>query len=383
MEDEEEQQDGAALEEEQEQEQEQEQEEGPPPSPATASPAASPTFGVASDRFVINGTLPLALASGSIHYSRVHPAQWSDRLARARALGVNAVTTYVPWNFHEATPGAYDFTSESRDLARFIRLAGAHGLFVVLRGGPYMCGEWEFGGLPAWLLRNGTIKLRTYAQPYLSYVDRYWARLLPVVAPLLFHNGGPLVMFQVENEYGSYGDVSSHPADKRYIEHLVATARATLGDAALLFTTDGGDAGYMRRGSLPGGSVLTVGDGCGNPAATWAAQKAFNPAGGSPFLCAELYPGWLTHWGEAMANTSSASAASHLDAVLSAAKGWGSASLYMAHGGTSFGWSAGANGAGGTSYQADITSCVSAPLAPTAHPTQTPPWCVPHRGACT
>jgi beta-galactosidase len=315
-----------------------------------------PSFGVANDRFVINGTQPVSLRAGSIHYSRVHPELWDDRLSRLRALGLNAVTTYVPWNFHEAEPGAFDFSSPARDLPRFLRLAQRHRLHVLLRAGPYMCGEWDFGGLPSWLLSNGTLKLRTHAEPYLSHVDRYWRRLLAVARPLLFEHGGPVAMVQVENEYGSYGDVSLHSSDEAYMRHLVSLARESLGPNVLLFTTDGGSADYMRRGSLPGDAVLTVGDGCSDPASTWAAQKGFNPPGASPFLCAELYPGWLTHWGEPMANTSAASAASSLDAVLSAAGGSGSASLYMAHGGTSFGWWAGANGAGGASYQPDITS---------------------------
>ena len=144
---------------------------------------------------------------------------------------------YVPWNWHEPTPGTYDFTSEWRDLAGFIRRAGDLGLFVILRGGPYMCGEWEFGGFPAWLLANGTLSLRTFAQPYMSLVERYWAALLPVVRPLMFHNGGNVLMFQVENKFGSYGDVSKNPSDQQYIERLVAVARAALGEEAVLFTT--------------------------------------------------------------------------------------------------------------------------------------------------
>lgn len=296
---------------------------------------AEHTFDIRSDKFYVDGT-PTIIVSGSIHYSRVHPKLWPDRLARARAMGLNSITTYVPWNFHEPIRGEYDFMSPWRDLAGFIKLAGQHGLFVILRGGPYMCGEWEFGGLPAWLLANGTLPLRTFAQPYISHVDAYWSRLMPVVAPLLFHRGGPVIMFQVENEYGSYGDTSSSASDRRYMEHLIATARAGLGAEALLFTTDGGDAIAMLRGSIAGPSVLTVGDGCGDPAATWAAQKKFNPSGGSPFLCAELYPGWLTHWGEPAANISSAKVVAQLEEVLSTADGWGSASLYMVHGGTRY-----------------------------------------------
>lgn len=322
----------------------------------TAAVGIVPSFGIHNNKFIINGTQPTKLASGSIHYSRVHPGLWDDRLGRMRAMGLNSITTYVPWNFHEAEEGHYDFSSPWRDLARFVRLAGQHGLFVIMRGGPYMCGEWEFGGLPAWLLQNGTIHLRTDAQPYMSRVDRYYTALLTVVKPLLYENGGPVIMFQVENEYGSYGNVADEPSDRRYMVHLIKRARGMLGPRVVLFTTDGASSAYMSRGSINGSSVTTMGDGCSDPAASWEVEKNFNPAGGSPFLCAELYPGWLTHWGEKMANTSSALAATHLDAVLAVNGGWGSASLYMAHGGTSFGWWAGANGNGGSDYHEDITS---------------------------
>ena len=326
------------------------------PSLLAAAALSSPSFSVANDRFVINGTMPISLRAGSIHYSRVHPELWEDRLMRLSALGLNAITTYVPWNFHESRPGTFDFTSASHDLVHFLRLAQKHNLYVLLRAGPYICGEWEFGGLPAWLLSNGTLALRTYAQPYISHVDSYWKRMFGLVQPLLFARSGPVIMVQVENEFGSYGDVSTSTADLAYMEHLVGTARAALGPTTLLYTTDGGDAAYMRRGSLPGGGILTIGDGCSNPAATWAAQRELNPPGRSPFLCGELYPGWLTHWGEEMANRSSSGAASALDGTLSIGNGTGSANLYMAHGGTSFGWWSGANGNGGASYQPDITS---------------------------
>ena len=215
-----------------------------------------------------------------------------------------------------------------------------------------MCGEWEFGGLPAWILENGTIALRTYAFPYISHVESWWKELLPKLQPLLYSRGGPVVMVQVENEFGSYGDVSTRPADKQYLEHLIAIARAYLNDT-ILFTTDGGDTGYMSRGSLKGGDVYTVGDGCGNPQTCWDAQKAFNPPGMSPNMCSEFYTGWLTHWGEAMANTSAAGVASSLEAILSTN---GSVSLYMAHGGTNFGGWSGANGDGGSSFQPHVTS---------------------------
>jgi len=154
---------------------------------------------------------------------------------------------------------------------------------------------------------------------------------------------------------GSYGDVSRHPRDLQYIRHLVQFARSALGPTAVLMTTDGGNTGYMRKGTLNDSSVLSLGDGCTPPGPAWAAEGAFNPLGLAPKMCSEFYTGWLTHWGDPhAANTSTALVASNLDAVLSTANG--SVSLYMGHGGTSFGWWSGVNGAGGTSFQPDVTS---------------------------
>ena len=217
------------------------------------------------------------------------------------------------------------------------------------------CTRWrrEFGGLPAWLFANGSIPIRTYAEPYISYVDSYWkAQLLPLLKKHLYSAGGNVVMVQCENEYGSYGDVSKHPTDKQYMLHLISTAREVLGEDVILFTTDGGDEGFMTRGSINGSMVYTVGDGCGSPQTCVDAQKAFNPPGKSPFMCSECYTGWLTHWGEAGANTSSS--APHVDSILG--KFGGSVSLYMGHGGTNWGFWSGANGGGGTSFQPHITS---------------------------
>ena len=331
---------------------------------ASASPHSRRAFYADNDRFVAsdgaNPPSPVVLRSGSIHYSRIVPELWEDRLDRLAALGLNTITTYVPWNWHQSVRGAaYDFTSPSRDIAAFIRLAQKKDFFVILRAGPYMCGEWEFGGLPAYLFENGSVPIRTYASPYVDFVTDYWTALLTMVKKenLLFQDGGAVVMVQVENEYGSYGDTSSNPSDKKYVEHLVDIARGALGNDIMLFTTDGGNAGSMSRGSLNGSAVVTIGDGCGSPDATWGAQKLFNPPGQSPFLCGEFYPGWLTHWNDSHpANTSTANVIAGLKSQLAGANGTGSVNLYMAHGGTSFGYTAGANGNGGKSYQSDIPS---------------------------
>ena len=211
---------------------------------------------------------------------------------RLRAMGINAIQTYVPWNWHVAERDKADFASNDRNISHFIHLAQKHDLMAVVRAGPCMCSEWEFGGLPAWLYENGTVSIRTDAEPHMSAATQYWEeQFLPQIAPLLYSRGGPVVMVQVENEYGSYGDVSTHPSDKSYIQKLVASARKMLGSDIILMTTDGGSVGYMTRGSLKGSAVYTVGDGCGNPATCVAAQKEFNAPGMSPFMCSECYTG--------------------------------------------------------------------------------------------
>ena len=279
------------------------------------SAAATRSFIIANDRFVQDGT-PMQIAAGEIHYSRVPVEYWEDRLLRVRAMGLNSIQTYVPWNWHVATRGAPDF-SGNRNISHFISLAQRVGLLVVVRAGPYMCGEWEFGGFPAWLFENGSVPIRTDASPYIDLALEYWeTQLMPQIAPHLYANGGPIIMVQVENEYGSYGDVSKHAADRRYMVKLIASARAALGPSVILMTTDGGSTGYMSRGSIRGPSVYTVGDGCSNAAACDAAQKQFNDPGLSPMFCSECYTGWLTHWGETGANTSSS--ASHVASILAA-----------------------------------------------------------------
>lgn len=311
------------------------------------------TFTIENDRFVRDGQEYL-LFSGCVHYSRVHPAYWADRLTRVRAMGLNAIETYVPWNFHNPAPDVYNFTAGA-DLAAFLQTAKDHGLLVLLRAGPYMCGEWEFGGLPAFLLnKSPPVTIRTYEAGYIAEVEKWWRVLLAVIKPFLYENGGPIVMMQIENEYGSYGNVAVNPLDRQYMEFLLSLARSLLGDSIILYTTDGGDTGYMSRGTLPG-KVFTTGDfGPGSdPSGSFRAQKQFNAPGKSPNMCSEFYTGWLTHWGEGMANTSSADVAHWMEAII---KLNGSFSLYMAHGGSNFGFWSGANGGGGTDYTPHITS---------------------------
>jgi len=230
---------------------------------------------------------------------------------------------------------------------------------VVLRPGPYVCGEFEFGGLPAWLLRDGPIELRTDAEPYMGHVERWWGELLPRLRRegLMLDDGGPVMLVQIENEYGHFGDVSEVEADRRYLERLADLARRHLGDGAQLFTSDPDDLAKLTRGTLSpsasrlGSEVLTTVDSCDVPEDAWAAQRSFNPPGRSPFFCSELWVGWFAHWGEParpnLAAQRARDVAGRLRRVLAVNGGTGSVSLYMAHGGTSFGWWAGANTADG------------------------------------
>ena len=322
---------------------------------------AAPSFVVANDRFERDGA-PFTLFSGSFHYHRALASTWADRLARMAAMGLNAVQTYVPWNFHERTARfgdapVFDFSGD-RDLGAFLDAAQAAGLLVLVRSGPYICGEHDFGGLPPFLLATpgiaGDADLRTNNSVYLHYVDRWYDQLLAVLKPRLYSNGGAVAMVQIENEYGSYGNTGGNAADLAYMEHLRDYVRAGLGgrDAFQMYTTDGGDVGYMSHGATP--DVFATGDGgCGDTCDDFfAAEDAYNPAGTRAHTDSEYYTGWLTHWGEGMANTSTTGTVGGIATLLASNSSY---NLYMAYGGTNFGFRSGANG-GGASFQPVITS---------------------------
>uniref|UniRef100_A0A8C7PXT3 Beta-galactosidase n=1 Tax=Oncorhynchus mykiss TaxID=8022 RepID=A0A8C7PXT3_ONCMY len=184
--------------------------------------------------------------SGSIHYNRIPRAYWKDRLLKMYMAGLNAIQTYVPWNFHEPSPDRYNFSGD-RDLEHFLQLAQDIGLLVVLRPGPYICGEWDMGGLPAWLLHKKDIVLRSSDPDYIAAVDKWMGTLLPMLKPFLYQNGGPIITVQVENEYGSY-----FACDYNYLRHLTSLFRSHLGNDVVLFTTDGAGAGYLKCGTLQG-----------------------------------------------------------------------------------------------------------------------------------
>ncbi|KAJ8637854.1 hypothetical protein MRB53_012121 [Persea americana] len=306
-------------------------------------------FKISRDMFW-KDNLPFQIIGGDLHYFRVLPQYWEDRLLRAKALGLNTIQTYVPWNLHESQPGKWTFEGMA-DIESFLKLAQKLGFLVMLRPGPYICAEWDLGGFPAWLLAiEPALRLRSSDPAFLALVERWWGILLPKMTPFLYDNGGPIIMVQIENEYGSYGD------DKNYLRHLVMLARRYLGEDIILYTTDGGTRETLEKGTLPGDDVFSAVDfSTGEkPWPIFELQKKFNAPGRSPPLSAEFYTGWLTHWGERIATTGAGFTAKYLDAILSRN---GSAVLYMAHGGTNWGFYNGANtGADDSAYMPDLTS---------------------------
>ncbi|MFE9561883.1 beta-galactosidase family protein [Streptomyces sp. NPDC006487] len=316
-----------------------------PPHPPTAAPTATPvatsitTLATDETGFLRNGR-PHRIVSAAIHYFRVHPDLWADRLLRLRAMGVNTIETYVAWNVHEPSPGAFSFDGPN-DVAAFIRTAGDLGLDVIVRPGPYICAEWDFGGLPGWLLADRTIRLRRRDPAYLAAVDAWFDTLAPVLVPLLGSRGGPVVAVGVENEYGSFGN------DTGYLEHL-RDGLVRRGLDCLLFTTDGADHGFQLGGRIPG--VLTTGTFGSRPESSLATLRTYQPQG--PLVCVEYWHGWFDHWGEPHHTRDAEDAAATLDSLLAAGA---SVNIYMGHGGTNFGWWNGANH-DGASYQPDVTS---------------------------
>jgi beta-galactosidase len=322
----------------------------------TANLDGTHTFTVQGDHFALDGK-PFRVISGEMHYPRIPRAYWRARLRMAKAMGLNTITTYVFWNEHESKPGIYDFSGRN-DVAEFVRDAQQEGLYVILRPGPYVCAEWEWGGYPSWLLKDHSVVVRSSDPKFMGPAARWIARLGQELAPLQIGNGGPIILTQVENEYGSYSK------DHLYMEQI----HKALVDAGFtksqLYTADGPE--EVPDGSLP---ELPVGinfggNGVGAAQEAFATLKKLRPNG--PFFNSEYWAGWFDHWGGKHANTSLENEAANLDWMLR--QGY-SVSIYMFHGGTSFGWMNGAN-IDGAMYGPDVTSYdYDSPLDESGRPT--------------
>ena len=315
-----------------------------------APPARQQThsFTVSGKQFLLDGK-PFQVISGEMHYTRIPREYWRDRLRKARAMGLNTITTYAFWNVHEPHRGQYDFSGQA-DLAEYIREAQQEGLYVILRPGPYVCAEWELGGYPAWLLKDRDLLLRSNEPKYNSEVVPWFARLAREIVPLLLKNGGPIIAVQIENEYGSFNDHEDGYL-ARVQQQLVASG---LGDSLLYTANQTND---LARGSLP--DVPTVINfGTGDAARSFARLNQDRPDG--PRMTGEYWAGWFDKWGEAHHETDGHKEAEEFRWMLQ--QGY-SVSLYMFHGGTTFGWMTGADTHTGADYHPDTTSYdYSAPL---------------------
>lgn len=283
------------------------------------------TFEIKED-FLLDGK-PIKLISGAIHYFRMTPVQWTDSLYNLKALGANTVETYIPWNLHEPREGVYDFEG-MKDICAFVKQAQTLGLMVILRPSVYICAEWEFGGLPAWLL-NEPMRLRSTDPRFMAKVRNYFQVLLPKLVPLQITHGGPVIMMQVENEYGSYG------MEKAYLRQTKELMEE-YGIDVPLFTSDGAWEEVLDAGTLIEDDVFVTGNFGSRSKENAAVMKDFMAKHGKnwPIMCMEYWDGWFNRWGEPIIKRDGQDLANEVKEMLAV----GSLNLYMFHGGTNFGF---------------------------------------------
>ncbi len=303
---------------------------------------------------------PFKIISGAIHYFRIHPSDWEHSLYNLKALGFNTVETIVPWNIHEPNQGKFDFAG-GHDLVAFLRCAQSLGLYAIVRPSPYICGEWEFGGTPAWLLKSPTIRIRSSDPEYLHRVDAYYSELIPRLIPLQLSNGGNILMFQIENEYGSYGD------DKDYLRALRDMMQRH-GLTQPFFTSDGPWQAALRTGSLVDDGILATGNFGSHSIENMTALSDFLTAHERqwPLMCMEFWTGWFNRWGEPIVRRDTADFAQEIQTLLTL----GSINLYMFHGGTNFGFMNGCSARGVTDLPQITSYDYDAPLNEQGNPTE-------------
>ncbi len=297
-----------------------------------------PVFGIEGRNFVFDSK-PSVIISGSVHYPRIPQAYWRDRLKKARAMGLNTISTYVFWNAHEKTPGEFDFTG-NLDIAEFCKVAQEEGLWVIVRPSPYVCSEWDFGGLPAWLLKDPDMEVRTSNPKFLEATGRYLKEVGKQLAPLQASKGGPIIMVQVENEYAVFGN------DRKYYETIKNQTAEAFPDVVLIhcdWPRDDTIKGGHLDGVLP---TMNFGD---NP--QWAFEQFDRFYPDLPRMSGEFWTGWFDHWGAQHHTTSGKEKARLVDWMLENAISF---NLYMFIGGTNFGFTSGANWSG--KYSCDTTS---------------------------
>ena len=282
---------------------------------------------VKGNKFYINNE-PVQIISGAMHYFRIVPEYWVDRLLKLKACGFNCVEIYIPWNLHEPVEGKFNFEGIA-NVEEFIRIADSLDLYVIARPSPYICAEWEFGGLPAWLLSDRNMRIRSYYKPFLKKVDHYYDELLPRLKPFLQTNGGPIIAMQIENEYGSYGN------DKQYLNYIKDAMIQREMDV-LLFTSDG-PTDLMLQGGTIDNTLATVNFGS-RPKESFDKLQEYFP--NTPNFVMEFWNGWFDHWGEEHHVRDHEDVANTFEEMI---KNGDSVNFYMFHGGTNFGFYNGAN----------------------------------------
>jgi beta-galactosidase len=297
------------------------------------------TFFLSDPDFILDGQ-PFQIISGEMHPGRIPPEYWRHRIQMAKAMGCNTIAAYIFWNYHESEEGNFDFTTGNHNLKEFFKIVHEEGMWLIIRPGPYVCAEWEFGGLPPYLLRIPDIKIRCMDPRYMAAAERYISKLAEEIKPFMFTNGGPILLLQIENEYGSFGN------DRNYMLRLQEVWKAA-GIDLPTFTGDGPTEYMLEAGSLIGSAV---GLDPGSSQADFDLARKMNP--GVTVFSSETYPGWLTHWGEEWAKPDTARLLKDVKFLMDNKRSF---NLYVIHGGTNFGFTAGAN-SGGKGYEPDITS---------------------------
>ncbi|CAM4294711.1 beta-galactosidase [Pedobacter westerhofensis] len=298
------------------------------------------SFSFAKSDFIMDGK-PYQIISGEMHPARIPKMYWRHRIQMAKAMGCNTIAAYVFWNYIEEKEGVFDWKSENRDIAEFVRICQEEGMWVLFRPGPYVCGEWDFGGFPPYLLSIPDIRLRCLDPRYMAAVTKYVGEISKQIKPLLITNGGPVIMVQVENEYGSYGN------DRDYLAAL-KKLWVDNGIDVPFYTADGPTPFMMEAGTVEGAAI---GLDSGSSDADFEQATKKNPD--VPAFSAETYPGWLTHWKEKYQKPDKANIVKEVTYLMEHKRSF---NLYVVHGGTNFGFNAGANAFTPVQFQPDITS---------------------------